>query len=162
VRAVVDAGVAVMGHVGLTPQSISVLGGFRPQGRSAHDALQIVRDAKVSVQQCAADSNIGLDDTLPLMPSCPVTLLAGLQARPRHSCLNYRCERFAGEHRVTSLMVQALEDAGCFALVIECVPPAVAAAVTRELRVPTIGIGAGPHTSGQVLAPSSRDRLPAL
>ena len=49
VRAVVDAGVAVMGHVGLTPQSISVLGGFRPQGRSALDALQIVRDAKASV-----------------------------------------------------------------------------------------------------------------
>ena len=47
VRSVVDAGVAVMGHVGLTPQSISVLGGFRPQGRSAHDALQIVHDAKV-------------------------------------------------------------------------------------------------------------------
>ena len=49
VRAVVDAGVAVMGHVGLTPQSISALGGFRPQGRSAESALQIVRDAKVSV-----------------------------------------------------------------------------------------------------------------
>ena len=46
-KAVVDAGVAVMGHVGLTPQSISVLGGFRPQGRSADSALQIIRDAKV-------------------------------------------------------------------------------------------------------------------
>ena len=48
VKAVVDAGVAVMGHVGLTPQSISVLGGFRPQGRSADSAMQIIRDAKVS------------------------------------------------------------------------------------------------------------------
>ena len=47
VRAVVDAGVAVMGHVGLTPQSISVLGGFRPQGRSADDAMQIIHEAKV-------------------------------------------------------------------------------------------------------------------
>ncbi len=45
--------------------------------------------------------------------------------------------------------MQALEAAGCFAVLIECVPPAVAAAVTRELEVPTIGIGAGPHTSGQ-------------
>ena len=45
--------------------------------------------------------------------------------------------------------LQALEAAGCFAVLIECVPPAVAAAVTREVGVPTIGIGAGPHTSGQ-------------
>ena len=86
VRAVVDAGVAVMGHVGLTPQSISVLGGFRPQGRSAHDALQIVRDAKVNVQQCAADSDIGLYNTLPLMPPCSVTLLAS--AGGRQPCLS--------------------------------------------------------------------------
>ena len=64
VRAVVDAGVAVMGHVGLTPQSISVLGGFRPQGRSAQDALQIVRDAKVSVLKALRTSNICLDDNL--------------------------------------------------------------------------------------------------
>ena len=90
-RAVVDAGVAVMGHVGLMPQAISVLGGFRPQGRSPASALRVLREAR------------------------------------------------------------ALADAGCFAVVLECVPGAVAAAVTAALDVPTIGIGAGPHTSGQVL-----------
>lgn len=47
-EAVVGAGVAVMGHVGLLPQSISVLGGFRPQGQTAATALQVLKDAKVS------------------------------------------------------------------------------------------------------------------
>ncbi|PSC67800.1 ketopantoate hydroxymethyltransferase [Micractinium conductrix] len=91
VRAVVEAGIAVMGHVGLTPQSISVLGGFRPAAQSASEALRVVKEAK------------------------------------------------------------ALEAAGCFSLVLECVPALVAAAVTREVDIPTIGIGAGGHTSGQVL-----------
>lgn len=90
-RAVVGAGVAVMGHVGLTPQSISVLGGFRPQGRTAEQALRILQDAR------------------------------------------------------------ALQEAGCFGLLLECVPPGLAAGVTAEMEIPTIGIGAGPHCSGQVL-----------
>lgn len=89
--AVVGAGVAVMGHVGLMPQAISVLGGFRPQGQSAASALKVLKEAR------------------------------------------------------------ALQDAGCFAVVLECVPAPLAAAVTAALRIPTIGIGAGPHTSGQVL-----------
>lgn len=80
-----------MGHVGLTPQSISVLGGFRAQGRTAIRARQV------------------LDDAL------------------------------------------RLQDAGVFACVLECVPDNVATAITETLEVPTIGIGAGPGTSGQVL-----------
>mmetsp|Transcript_11743 Transcript_11743/g.33748 ORF Transcript_11743/g.33748 Transcript_11743/m.33748 type:complete len:370 (-) Transcript_11743:80-1189(-) len=88
---IVDGGVAVMGHVGLTPQAISVIGGFRAQGRTAVRARQL------------------LDDAL------------------------------------------RLQDAGCFSVVLECVPANVAAAITETLEVPTIGIGAGGGTSGQVL-----------
>lgn len=91
VRAIVAAGIAVMGHIGLTPQSLSKLGGFRAQGRTADAARRL------------------LDDAL------------------------------------------ALEDAGCYAIVLEAVPAPVAAEITRRLRIPTIGIGAGPECDGQVL-----------
>jgi 3-methyl-2-oxobutanoate hydroxymethyltransferase len=91
VRAIVEAGVPVQGHIGLLPQSEKAMGGLRVQGRTADDALAL------------------LDDAL------------------------------------------ALEDAGCFSIVIEGVPARVAAEITARLRVPTIGIGAGPGTSGQVL-----------
>jgi 3-methyl-2-oxobutanoate hydroxymethyltransferase len=91
VRAIVDAGIGVMGHVGLTPQSATALGGFRAQGRTADKARRL------------------LDDAL------------------------------------------ALEDAGCFAVVLEAVPAPVAARVTERLTVPTIGIGAGAACDGQVL-----------
>ena len=90
-RAIVGAGIPVMGHIGLTPQTATVLGGFKAQGRTADRAAQLIEDAK------------------------------------------------------------ALEEAGCFAIVLEAVPPPVAAAVTRTLTVPAIGIGAGPDTDGQVL-----------
>ncbi len=90
-RAIVGAGIPVMGHVGLTPQTATVLGGFKAQGRTAERAQELVDDAV------------------------------------------------------------ALEDAGCFSVVLEAVPPAVAGAVTRALAVPTIGIGAGAETDGQVL-----------
>ncbi|GFP81325.1 3-methyl-2-oxobutanoate hydroxymethyltransferase 2 mitochondrial [Phtheirospermum japonicum] len=90
-KAIVEAGIAVMGHVGLTPQAISVLGGFRPQGRNVDSAVKVVE---------------------------------------------------------TSI---ALQEAGCFAVVLECVPPPVAAAATSALQIPTIVIGAGPFCSGQVL-----------
>jgi 3-methyl-2-oxobutanoate hydroxymethyltransferase len=90
-RAIVGAGIPVMGHVGLTPQTATVLGGFKAQGRTAERARQLIEDAK------------------------------------------------------------ALEAAGCFSIVLEAVPPAVARVATLELAVPTIGIGAGPETDGQVL-----------
>jgi 3-methyl-2-oxobutanoate hydroxymethyltransferase len=90
-RAIVDAGIAVMGHVGLTPQTATVLGGFKAQGRTADRARQL------------------LDDAL------------------------------------------ALQNAGCFSVVLEAVPSAVARSVTEALDVPTIGIGAGADCDGQVL-----------
>ena len=91
VQAIVGAGVPVMGHVGLTPQSATMLGGFKAQGRTAEKAERLYEDAL------------------------------------------------------------ALEAAGCFAIVLEAVPAAVAAAVTEALHVPTIGIGAGVACDGQVL-----------
>jgi 3-methyl-2-oxobutanoate hydroxymethyltransferase len=91
VRAIVDAEIPVMGHLGLTPQSVHAFGGFKVQGRTLDAARAIVDDAV------------------------------------------------------------ALADAGCFAIVLECVPDAVARAVTDAVAVPTIGIGAGRHVDGQVL-----------
>jgi 3-methyl-2-oxobutanoate hydroxymethyltransferase len=90
-RAIVESGIPVMGHVGLTPQTATALGGYRAQGRTAERALGVARDAL------------------------------------------------------------ALERAGCFSLVFEAIPAAVAAAVMPRLEVPVIGIGAGPATDGQVL-----------
>jgi 3-methyl-2-oxobutanoate hydroxymethyltransferase len=90
-RRIVRAGIPVMGHVGLTPQSQSALGGYRVQARTAAEAAHLLRD------------------------------------------------------------VQALEDAGCFSVVLECVPARVAQVVTERVGVLTIGIGAGVHTGGQVL-----------
>jgi 3-methyl-2-oxobutanoate hydroxymethyltransferase len=80
-----------MGHLGLTPQSATMLGGFKAQGRSAEKALRLYDDAR------------------------------------------------------------ALEAAGCFSLVLEAVPAPVAGRITRDLSIPTIGIGAGPDCDGQVL-----------
>ncbi len=91
VRAILDAEIPVMGHLGLTPQSVHALGGFRVQGKELDDARRIVDDAV------------------------------------------------------------ALAEAGCFAVVLECVPDAVARLVTDSIDVPTLGIGAGRHCDGQVL-----------
>jgi len=91
VRAIVNAGIPVMGHIGLTPQSISMLGGFRVQGRTARTAYRILQDAK------------------------------------------------------------ALQEAGCFAIILESVPTQVAQLISEELTIPAIGIGAGAGCDGQVL-----------
>ncbi|HSP32981.1 MAG TPA: 3-methyl-2-oxobutanoate hydroxymethyltransferase [Thermoanaerobaculia bacterium] len=91
VRAFVDAEIPVMGHIGLTPQSINALGGFKVQGKAFEDARRLIDEAN------------------------------------------------------------ALEGAGCFSLVLECVPAELASFITEKLSIPTIGIGAGPHCDGQVL-----------
>ncbi len=91
VRALVDVGIPVMGHVGLTPQSVHALGGYRVQGRDEAGAERLESD------------------------------------------------------------VRALEVAGAFAIVLELVPAALAARLSKALKVPTIGIGAGPGCDGQVL-----------
>jgi len=89
--AIVAAGIPVMGHVGLTPQTATALGGYRSQGRTADRALEVAHDAV------------------------------------------------------------ALQEAGCFAVVFEAVPSELTEAVVPRLEIPTIGIGAGPATDGQVL-----------
>ena len=91
IRAILDAEIPVMGHLGLTPQSINTFGGFKVQGRAADDASVLIADAL------------------------------------------------------------ALQAAGCFAIVLEAVPDALAVEVSAALTIPTIGIGAGPACDGQVL-----------
>lgn len=91
VKRVLRAGIPVMGHLGLTPQSVHRFGGWKVQGKDASSAQQ-VHDAALSLQ-----------------------------------------------------------DAGCFAIVLEAIPSELAQRVTESLEIPTIGIGAGPHCDGQVL-----------
>ncbi len=90
-QAIVGAGIPVMGHVGLTPQTATALGGYRAQGRTAEQAIAVARDAI------------------------------------------------------------ALEEAGCFSIVLEAIPAAVAEEIMSRVEIPVIGIGAGPATDGQVL-----------
>jgi len=91
VEAILDAEIPVMGHIGLTPQSVNALGGFKLQGKNADDARRLLDEAS------------------------------------------------------------ALERAGCFSIVLECVPSELAAMITEQIAIPTIGIGAGPSCDGQVL-----------
>lgn len=84
-------GIPVMGHIGLTPQSICTLGGYKIAGRRSAEIRQLISDAR------------------------------------------------------------ALEKAGAFAIVLECMPPATAKKITATVGIPTIGIGAGPHCDGQIL-----------
>ena len=90
-RAIIRAGIPVMGHVGLTPQTATALGGYKTQGKTAQGAIQLLEDAL------------------------------------------------------------ALQSVGCFAIVFEAVPAAIAEAIAQQLEIPAIGIGAGPATAGQVL-----------
>lgn len=91
IEAILDAEIPVMGHIGLTPQSVNAIGGFKLQGKNAEDARRLIDEA------------------------------------------------------------EALDRAGCFALVLECVPAELAAFITERISIPTIGIGAGPQCDGQVL-----------
>jgi 3-methyl-2-oxobutanoate hydroxymethyltransferase len=90
-KAIVSSGIPVMGHIGLTPQTATALGGYKAQGKTASAAIRLYEDAL------------------------------------------------------------ALQAAGCFSIVIEAVPAAITEAVVEKLEIPTIGIGAGPSTAGQVL-----------
>ena len=91
IKKIIQAGIPVMGHVGLTPQSVYKLGGYAKQGKDKKSADKILQESK------------------------------------------------------------ALEKAGCFSVVLELVPEGLAKRITKSLKVPTIGIGAGPHCGGQVL-----------
>ena len=91
IRAIVDASIPVMAHIGLTPQSVNMFGGFKVQGKAEASARKILEDAK------------------------------------------------------------AVEQAGAFAVVLECIPAKLAALITESIAIPTIGIGAGPSCDGQVL-----------
>jgi 3-methyl-2-oxobutanoate hydroxymethyltransferase len=91
IEAILDAEIPVMGHVGLTPQSVHAMGGFKVQGKVVDAAREMIEDAR------------------------------------------------------------ALSDAGCFAIVVEGVPDVLGELITKEVDAPTIGIGAGPKTDGQVL-----------
>ena len=91
IRKILSAEIPVMGHIGLTPQSVHSMGGYKVMGRGIEDARRLIGDAR------------------------------------------------------------ALDEAGVFALVLEGVPVTLAQVITQQVTVPTIGIGAGPHTDGQVL-----------
>ncbi|MDD5005817.1 MAG: 3-methyl-2-oxobutanoate hydroxymethyltransferase [Candidatus Omnitrophica bacterium] len=88
---IIKSGIAVMGHIGLTPQTADKLGGFKVQGKDAEAANKLIEQAK------------------------------------------------------------ALEKLGCFGIVLECIPDKIAQIITKELKIPTIGIGAGVYCDGQVL-----------
>ena len=91
IQRMVDAEIPVMAHIGLTPQSVNAMGGYRVQGKTLQSATELLEDA------------------------------------------------------------EALQDAGAFALCLEGMPRELAAIVTQRLRIPTIGIGAGPDCDGQIL-----------
>jgi 3-methyl-2-oxobutanoate hydroxymethyltransferase len=90
-KAMIDAGIPTASHIGLTPHTVAMFGGFKVQGRTAESAMKILKDAR------------------------------------------------------------AIEDAGCFMLEFEAVPARIAGLISKQISIPTIGIGAGPETDGQIL-----------
>ncbi|MFA5189704.1 MAG: 3-methyl-2-oxobutanoate hydroxymethyltransferase [Verrucomicrobiia bacterium] len=90
IKAIIEAGIPVFGHIGLTPQSVLEFGGYKIQGKTDETAKRLLDEAK------------------------------------------------------------RVEDAGAFAIVLECVPAELAKSITESIRIPTIGIGAGPHCDGQI------------
>ncbi|CAI5984518.1 unnamed protein product [Closterium sp. NIES-65] len=163
-QAVSEAGIAVMGHVGLTPQAISSLGGFRPQGRSAASALKVRPGGGGNWGWAVSEVGIAVMGHVGLTPQA-ISSLGGFRPRadpllvPSRSCNMHRpCKKLGASRWFLSACLQwwwlgadALQEAGCFAVVLECMPAVVAAAVTAAVDIPTIGIGAGPLCSGQVL-----------
>lgn len=91
VKAIINAQIPVLGHLGLTPQSVNIMGGYKVQGKSIEEAKKLIEDAEI------------------------------------------------------------LQDAGVFALVLECVPESLSKIISEKLEIPTIGIGAGRYCNGQVL-----------
>ncbi len=91
IKAIIETGIPVMGHLGLTPQSVHQIGGYKVQGKDQKIAKKIIKDAKL------------------------------------------------------------LQEAGCFAIVLECIPALLAKLISEELQIPTIGIGAGLQCDGQIL-----------
>lgn len=91
IKHTIESGVPVMGHIGLIPQSVHSLGGFKVQGRNEESSKALIEQAKI------------------------------------------------------------LEEAGCFAIVLECIPSWLGKEISESIKIPTIGIGAGPHTDGQIL-----------
>ncbi|KRU24204.1 3-methyl-2-oxobutanoate hydroxymethyltransferase [Clostridium botulinum] len=91
IKAIVKAQIPVMGHIGLTPQSVNMFGGFKVQGKNEKVAKKLIEDAKI------------------------------------------------------------LEDAGAFAIVLECIPEKLSKIISESISIPTIGIGAGKHCDGQIL-----------
>ena len=149
VRAIVGAGVPVMGHVGLTPQSATMLGGFKAQGRTAEKAERLYEDAlALEAAGCFAI-------VLEAVPSPVAARVTEALSVPTIGIgAGGDCDgQVLVWHDLLGLYEDALalESAGCFAIVLEAVPAAVAERITEALTVPTIGIGAGAATDGQVL-----------
>jgi 3-methyl-2-oxobutanoate hydroxymethyltransferase len=104
IKAITDMDIPVMAHIGLTPQSVHKMGGYRVQGKGKLEAETLINDARA-----VSEAEVLLNDA------------------------------------------RAVEEAGAFSVVLEGIPSKLAEKVTASLTIPTIGIGAGPHTDGQVL-----------